>query len=118
MLTIVWIFTPFFYNLILILLDQRYRKDWKKGMMAALKHLPLVIPLTNTYYTYRLSQVQYSNPMTARSLAEIEELRLKAGQLTLTEAFLVRMLSVCCVVCCCVVLYYIVLYCVVLYCVV
>ena len=45
--------------------------------------------MTNTYYTYKMYEVKYSDPMPISSLTLLEELKMKAGTLTLTEAFMV-----------------------------
>ena len=92
MLTILWMFAPFLLHFTVIFLDSK--KDWKLGLKKSLRHLPLVIPLGNTYRTYQLYEVEYSDPMSIKSVTLIEKLKMAAGQLTLTEAFMVRITRV------------------------
>ena len=83
-------FAPFILHLLLIFLESRSGKSYWEGFKKALQHFPLVIPVTNLYHAYQLSKVEYSDPMSVKSLSALEDLKMKAGQLTLTEAFLVR----------------------------
>ena len=81
-------FTPFLVKVALIFLQKR--DNWKEGLREAFLHFPLVIPMKNSYHTYQLYTVKYSDPMSISSLTNIENLKMVAGKLTLIEAFLVR----------------------------
>ena len=81
-------FSPLLLHFIVIFLDSK--DNWKVGLKNSLRHFPLVIPLTNTYHTYQLYEVEYADKMPIRSLTIIENLKMVAGKLTLTEAFMVR----------------------------
>ena len=89
LLTVLWMFAPFLLHFLVIFLEAKSRKNWREGLKNAFRHLPLVIPLTNTYYTYKMYQVEYSDPMPISSVTLLEELKMVAGKLTLTEAFMV-----------------------------
>ena len=65
------------------------KRDWKKGVQTAFFHLPLVIPIKNTVATFRFIGIEYNDPMPASSLARIEHLKMVAGKLSQTEAFMV-----------------------------
>ena len=56
-LTVFWIFAPFVFHLVLIMLQPEYREDWRKGIKKAFQHLPMVIPVTNLYHAYQLYKV-------------------------------------------------------------
>ena len=73
----------------IVLLREEKRKDWKKGLKEACVHLPMVVTLQNSYYAYELSAIEYTDEMSIQSLTKIEELKMKAGKLTLNEAFTV-----------------------------
>ena len=83
-------FAPFLLHFLVIFLEAlKSRGKWIEGLKKAFKHLPLVIPLTNTKYLYKMYKVEYSDPMPISSVTRIEELKMMAGTLTLTEAFMV-----------------------------
>ena len=72
----------------IIFLDRK--GDWKGGLKAAFLHFPLVIPIMNTYYAYKIFEIEYEDPMSSFSLTKIENLKMVAGKLSQTEAFMVR----------------------------
>jgi hypothetical protein len=84
-------FAPFLLHFLVIFLDKK--RDWKAGARKAFIHFPFIIPITNTYYTYKFAEIKYEDPMPAISLTKIEEWRMKAGKLSLTEAFIVSVWS-------------------------
>ena len=86
--TIFWMMAPFLVELTLIALQKRNQK--KEGLKAALKHLPLVIPLVNMRHLMSLARVEYADPMPSTSQAKIENIRMEAGKPALTEGFMVR----------------------------
>jgi hypothetical protein len=88
-LTIIWVFAPFLFHLASIFLKPV--RDWKHGLKEALSHFPLVVALLNSYATFKLSQIKYSDSMPVGLLREIEEIKMKAGKLTQTEAFIVSL---------------------------
>ena len=90
-LTILWMFAPFLMHVLVIFLDKK--RDFRGGLKKAFVHFPLVIPITNTYYTVKFGEIKYEDPMPAISLAKLEKLRMKAGKLSLTEAFMVSVVS-------------------------
>ena len=81
-------FNPFIIEVILIFLKNRENK--KEALQEACLHFPLVVPLVNTWRTYQLMKIKYSDPMSIRSLTEIEAIKMVAGNLILKEAFMVR----------------------------
>eukprot|EP00090_Calanus_glacialis_P039897 TRINITY_DN69484_c0_g1_i1.p1 TRINITY_DN69484_c0_g1~~TRINITY_DN69484_c0_g1_i1.p1 ORF type:complete len:291 (-),score=44.13 TRINITY_DN69484_c0_g1_i1:28-900(-) len=85
-MTILWMFAPFLLHFLVIFLDKK--RDWKGGARKAFIHFPLAIPITNTYHTYKFAEIKYEDPMPAISLTKLEALRMKAGKLSLTEAFM------------------------------
>jgi hypothetical protein len=85
--TIFWMFAPFLLHFAVIFLGSK--NNWKESLKKSFRHFPLVIPLTNTRHTYKLYEVEYSDPMPIRSVTLIENLKMTAGKLTLTEAFMV-----------------------------
>ena len=88
MLTIFWIFAPFLFHLSIILFKP---DDWKTGLKEALGHFPLIVPLKNSYAWFKISQVKYSDAMPVGALREIEIIKMSAGKLTQTEAFIVSL---------------------------
>ena len=87
LLTIFWIFAPFFLHLSIILLKQK--ADRKKCLKEAFLHFPLVIPVQNSRAAYALYQVKYSDSMPISSLTKIENIKMVAGKLSQGEAFMV-----------------------------
>ena len=85
-LTVFWIFAPFILHLFIIIFK---RQDWKNALKQAFLHFPLAIPLRNCWAAYKLSKVDYSDPMPVSSITDIEEIKKVAGNLTQGEAFLV-----------------------------
>ena len=74
----------------LVFIDQKKkRKDWKKGLKEACVHLPMLVPLQIAYHAFDLYAVEYSDQMSIESLTKIEELKMKAGKLSVNEAFTV-----------------------------
>ena len=59
-------------------------------MYEAFVHFPLVVPVRNTYHTYQMYEIEYSDPMSSKSLDLIEKIKMVGGKLTMTEAFTVR----------------------------
>jgi hypothetical protein len=85
MLTILWMFSLFILDLIIILSRRRY--DWKTGLRESFLHFPLVVPLKNTISTWELCQIEILDlPVT--SLNHIERIKMEAGKLSQNEAFL------------------------------
>ena len=87
-LTILWMFTPFLLEVILIFLQKR--DNWRDGLKKAFLYFPLVVPVKNTYHAYQLYEIKYSDPMSSVSRNKIEKIQMVAGKLTMTEAFTVR----------------------------
>ena len=83
-------FAPFLMHFALIFLDSK--GDWKGGLKTAFLHFPLLIPIMNTYYTYKFNEIEYDDPMSSVSLTKLEILRTVAGKLSQTEAFMVSIL--------------------------
>ena len=73
----------------IIFLQEEKRKDWKKGLKEACIHLPMMVALQNTCHAYEMYGVEYSDQMSIQSQTKIEELKMKAGKLTVNEAFTV-----------------------------
>ena len=73
----------------IVFLQKEKRKDWKKGLTEACVHLPMIVPMKNTFHTFQLYAVEYSDQMSSESLTEIERLKMIAGKLTVNEAFTV-----------------------------
>ena len=73
----------------IVFLQKEKRKDWKKGLTEACIHLPMIVPLKNTYHAYEMYGVEYSDQMSIQSQSKIEELKMKAGNMWVNVAFTV-----------------------------
>ena len=84
--------TPFLLEVIKCVVRIFLQKgdNWREGLHEALVHFPLVVPALNTKRTNKLRFIEYTDPMSSKSLDEIEKIKMPAGKLTMTEAFMVR----------------------------
>ena len=85
-------FSPFFLNLLIIFLKQR--KNQKFGLKESFLHFPLCVPVKNSFLMHKLYKVKYSDSMPVASMKEVEEIKMEAGKLSQTEAFMVRHLTI------------------------
>jgi hypothetical protein len=85
-------FAPFFFNLLIILLKQR--KNQKFGLKESFFHFPLCVPVKNSLLLHKLYKLYKVDSMPVALLKAVEEIKMEAGKLSQTEAFMVRHLTI------------------------